>query len=37
LFTICEGIDGVHGTSELRDGVATIGAVVINVLIQPDQ
>jgi hypothetical protein len=37
LFTICEGVDGIDGTPEMSDGIATIRAVVINFLVQPDQ
>jgi hypothetical protein len=37
LFTIDEGVDGIHSTAKLTDGIATVAAAVIDVAVQPNQ
>jgi hypothetical protein len=37
LFTIGEGFDRVNGTPQLDDGVVAVVAIVVNIVVQPDQ
>ncbi len=37
FFTISEGVDGVHCTPQLGEGVAAVIAVVFTIVVQPDE
>jgi hypothetical protein len=37
LVTIAKGVDVIHDTAELDDGVATIFVVVVNITVQPNE